>query len=291
MNLTRHDSRSGSLRSFWSTSVLCGITVAGALIVPPAGEAAQTSRPAASSQTASPSTTTPTPGSTLGSPTGSPTGSGGADKAASTTAGFNPSPGTEVSTVTPTPATDLERVLTHLRSVGLPVGNVSDKLDGDSRRALCIARAFLGTKEGRGGLRSDWETNRLLTFRKPLPTPEGVTEGLNVSITCQAAYFVAAGEVQRVMRVTTGRGESTPRGEFRVQRKTNGWRYSTIYKDARLYKPMNFNGAIAAHGVAHPSWIKTEPASHGCVRIPNRDMDWLYPNMPVKSKVRVYGAW
>ena len=208
------------------------------------------------------------------------------------------------------PEEQLQAVLRHLDVLGFPVGAVAQlsadadtsadpkvpadtnlSVRGEQRRGLCIAREFAGLRSHRGGLRPS-EIPGLLKLSRPLPTPTGAVTGLNVSLTCQAAWYAEAGKVMRIMRATTGAQPGwTPKGTFKVTWRTKGWTYSTIYKDARLYKIHHFKGAVGFHGVVSPSWIHTKPASHGCVRLPNRDMDWLEPRMPPGALVRVYGAW
>jgi len=179
----------------------------------------------------------------------------------------------------------------HLDKVGIPVGMPSKDVGAEQLRGLCIAREFSGLKIHRGKLRPS-EMTDLLQLSQPISAPKRAVEGLNVSLSCQVAWYVQDGKVLRVMRATTGAQPGwTPTGTFKVTWRTKGWTYSTIYKDAKLYKIHHFKGAVGFHGVASPSWIKTKPASHGCVRLPNKDMDWLEARMPPGSLVRVYGTW
>ena len=192
---------------------------------------------------------------------------------------------------TASPLDDGENLLRHLNNLGLPVGIPSSKFGAEQLRGLCLAREFVGLKSHRGKPQPS-EMSTLFQLNLPIAAPKAAVEGLNVSITCQAAWYVQDGIVLRVMRATTGaRPGWTPTGTFKVTWRAKGWTYSTIYKDARLYKIHHFKGAVGFHGVASPSWIKTKPASHGCVRLPNKDIDWLETRMPPGSLVRVYGTW
>jgi lipoprotein-anchoring transpeptidase ErfK/SrfK len=70
------------------------------------------------------------------------------------------------------------------------------------------------------------------------------------------------------------------------------WRYSTIYPEARMYKPMQFSGGQALHGSATDALVKTYPASHGCVRMLHRDIDALQAaGFGLGSLVKVIGYW
>jgi hypothetical protein len=190
--------------------------------------------------------------------------------------------------VPPTMPTSASDTFRRLDELGFPVGD-GDPKSAEARRGLCLAREFAGLDPVRTRLIPS-EHSALSALQKPLPAPDRAVDGLNVSITCQAAYFVTDGVVERMFRVTTGAADSTPRGVFKVQRRTDGWRRSTLYP-VMLYKPLNINGPIAVHGVPQPSFIRTAPASHGCVRLPNRGMDWLFPRLPIGASVRVYGRW
>jgi hypothetical protein len=186
---------------------------------------------------------------------------------------------------------ELPVVLDHLSEDGFPVGRNRDRLGGEQRRGLCLAREFAGLRAHRGDLAAE-EVDALLSLRAPLSAPARAVDGLNVSVTCQATWYAQDGSVFRITRATTGRKSGwTPVGTFNVTWRADGWSTSSIYKEARLYRIHHFKGPVGFHGVADPSWIKTSPVSHGCVRIPNNDMDWLAKRMPTGSLVRVYGTW
>ena len=128
-----------------------------------------------------------------------------------------------------------------------------------------------------------------------LPTAKGsMVTGVNVSITCQAAFWVGANrEYRRVMAATTGKkGFRTRVGTHRIFVTHHVWRYSTIYPEARMYKPMQFSGGQALHGSATDRLVKTYPASHGCVRMLHRDVDAMQAGgVGNGTRVRVFGAW
>lgn len=117
--------------------------------------------------------------------------------------------------------------------------------------------------------------------------------GVNVSITCQAAFWVEGGHYVRVMDGTTGKpGHATRLGTSTIFRSYTTWRGSTIYKGAMMYKPMQFNGGEALHGSATDHLVKTYPASHGCVRMLHRDIDALHAGgVGIGTKVRVFGQY
>ena len=125
--------------------------------------------------------------------------------------------------------------------------------------------------------------------------PRGsMVTGVNVSVTCQAVFWVGANrEYRRVMAASTGQaGLSHAAGHPPDLRTHQVWRYSTIYPEARMYKPMQFSGGQALHGSATDALVKTYPASHGCVRMLHRDIDAMQAGgVGNGTPVRVFGAW
>jgi hypothetical protein len=77
---------------------------------------------------------------------------------------------------------------------------------------------------------------------------------------------------------------TTPTGHFRVFRKVNGRDVSPL---GELWRPMYFTGGYAIHGAAS---VPPYPVSHGCVRVSNEAMDWLWAThrLDVGTAVWVY---
>lgn len=79
----------------------------------------------------------------------------------------------------------------------------------------------------------------------------------------------------------------TPVGEFQILRVIDGLRQAPL---GTLYRPMYFTdaGGFAIHG--NPN-VPAYPASHGCVRVANIDMDFLWDlALAVGNPVWVYGS-
>ncbi len=183
----------------------------------------------------------------------------------------------------------VESALARLR---LPTGKANGGYDAATRRAVCAWRTVTGRKAHRG-LPSASESRAIVGTRS-LPRPRsGMVSGVNVSVTCQAAFWVSGDRYRRVMAATTGKaGYRTRLGVWRIFRTHHVWRYSTIYRGARMYKPMQFSGGQAIHGSATDRLVKTYPASHGCVRMLHRDIDALQAGgVGNGTRVRVFGAW
>ena len=112
----------------------------------------------------------------------------------------------------------------------------------------------------------------------------------------QLLMLVDNGEVKEIFNTSTGSGESyetkeggtavahTPAGRFRIGRQIDGWRDAPL---GMLWRPKYFNGGIAVHGAKS---VPPYAASHGCARLTNSAMNYLWSNdkLPLKTRVWVY---
>ena len=73
----------------------------------------------------------------------------------------------------------------------------------------------------------------------------------------------------------------TPDGNYQVYRRYDGLEVAPL---GTLYRPLYFVGGWAVHG--SPS-VPEYPASHGCVRLSNDDMDWVWDRAPDNLAVTV----
>jgi lipoprotein-anchoring transpeptidase ErfK/SrfK len=113
------------------------------------------------------------------------------------------------------------------------------------------------------------------------PHPRRDWRGLHIEVdqTRQVLYTVENGEVTNVLHVSTGAGGATHDGAFRVFRKIAG------YSGGRLYYPSYFDGLRALHGWPE---VPTYPASHGCVRIPYWNAQWVFGMATFGTRVVIY---
>lgn len=76
----------------------------------------------------------------------------------------------------------------------------------------------------------------------------------------------------------------TPLGHFRIEREVNGLVRAPL---GELWRPTYFVGGVAIHG--YPE-VPPVPVSHGCVRVSNAAIDWLWARhlVPVGTAVWVY---
>ena len=100
-----------------------------------------------------------------------------------------------------------------------------------------------------------------------------------VDQTKQVLYTVEDGDVTNVLHVSTGAGGLTRDGSFRVWAKTAG------FSPNHLYYPSYFDGYRALHGWTE---VPTYAASHGCVRIPYWNAQWVYGLADYGTPVVIY---
>jgi len=118
---------------------------------------------------------------------------------------------------------------------------------------------------------------------------------VEISLKKQLMMFVKDGAVVATLNTSTGSNEhyeyegqtylaDTPTGHFKVGRQIDGVRHGPL---GDLFRPKYFNGGIAVHG--SPS-IPPYPASHGCARVSNAAINWIWSSnkIPLKTKVWVY---
>ncbi len=97
----------------------------------------------------------------------------------------------------------------------------------------------------------------------------------------------------RVLPVSTGNGKAfvdegqnsvayTPRGRFVVYDKEVGWQTGSL---GSVYYANYISGGVAIHGSRN---VPTEPASHGCIRIPMFAAREISKLLPVGTIVLVY---
>lgn len=87
-------------------------------------------------------------------------------------------------------------------------------------------------------------------------------------------------------RISSGRGGSTPAGEFRAGPYKARMHYSSRYANAPMPWSVQINGHIFIHGFRH---VPDYPASHGCIRLPLTEgnpakffYEWIDQGTPVR---------
>ncbi|PJI94946.1 L,D-transpeptidase family protein [Luteimicrobium subarcticum] len=137
-----------------------------------------------------------------------------------------------------------------------------------------------------------------------LPTPRSRSgHVIEVDLAKQVLLIVDDGHVTTVLNASTGSGKQfsspsgpskgtqftavTPTGTYRIGRQ-----YDALYESrlglGKMWRPKFFNGGIAIHGLWYD--VPPYPASHGCVRVSNPAMDWIWSadQAPQGTTVIVY---
>jgi len=113
------------------------------------------------------------------------------------------------------------------------------------------------------------------------PSPRSRARGFHIEVdqTRQVLYTVQDGAITSILHVSTGAGGATRDGTFHVYRKLAG------FSANRLYYPSYFDGLRAIHGWTE---VPSYPASHGCVRVPYWNAQWIFGLADLGTTVLVY---
>jgi len=118
------------------------------------------------------------------------------------------------------------------------------------------------------------------------PRPRaGSGNAIEVDLSRQVLILVVDGRTEWVLDASTGRiAGTTATGRYGIFRQVDGYDPGPL---GVLYRPKYFNGGVAVHGFPD---VPPYPASHGCVRVTNAAMDWLWSTgrTPVGRAVWVY---
>lgn len=118
---------------------------------------------------------------------------------------------------------------------------------------------------------------------------------VEVDLASDLLMLVDNGRLLATLNTSTGGGywyysdggyalAETPVGVFHVYRELDGPDFGPL---GELWRPKFFDGGFAVHG---DSWVPPYPVSHGCVRVSNEAIDWIWQEnlMPIGTEVWVY---
>lgn len=129
------------------------------------------------------------------------------------------------------------------------------------------------------------------------PTPRPAAGRLvEVDLSDDLLMFVDDGKLVDTLNTSTGGGywypsgdgealAETPTGVFHVYSEIDGADYGPL---GELWRPKFFEGGFAVHGDA---FVPPYPVSHGCVRVSDEAIDWIWSDdlMPLGTEVWIYG--
>jgi hypothetical protein len=177
-----------------------------------------------------------------------------------------------------------------LAELGYWTGPIDGLLDPATRSALIAFQKW----EGRPitGKLTREELDAIRTSTSPKARDAGYAH-IEVDVDRQVLLIVNEDESVRVLHTSTGSGKPfmdqgqmsvayTPRGRFVVYDKTFGWEDGVL---GSVYYANYISGGVAIHGYLS---VPTQPASHGCIRIPMFAAREVSKLMPVGTIVLVY---
>lgn len=120
--------------------------------------------------------------------------------------------------------------------------------------------------------------------KSPRPQHTHSVVSVEVDLGDQVLFLAKRGKVLRILDASTGKASTpTPRGDFRMVRRIDGWRKSDL---GLLWRPYYFYGGYAVHG---SKAVPDYPASHGCVRVTVKAMNRLWSQLRIDMPVHVHG--
>jgi peptidoglycan hydrolase-like protein with peptidoglycan-binding domain len=227
-----------------------------------------------------------------------------------------------VAAAPPRPANTPSPVATQVKSNNAPAPKAFDGLKpgdrGDQVRALqekLQSQGFwVGSVDGRYGLTT---TQAVMAVQKAAglkrdgvmgsQTRQALNDGVSVSARSDSGHWIEIdksrqlvllvddGSVSTILNSSTGSGKpytqdgqtsiaNTPSGKFRMFRQVDALDKGPL---GDLWRPKYFNGGIALHGSDD---VPGFPASHGCARVSNPAIDWIWATnkAPMGTHVWVY---
>ena len=159
----------------------------------------------------------------------------------------------------------------------------SDGIYGQTtEQAVMAVQKVYGLK--RDGIAGPQTRAKIDTMGRKVPRSSSGTV-IEIELRRQLMIFVVNGQTKWVFNTSTGKaGWRTPPGRFTIFRQIDGMRYAPLGK---LWRPKYFNGGIALHGSTS---IPGYPASHGCTRLSNSAINYIWSAglAPIGRRVWVY---
>lgn len=183
-----------------------------------------------------------------------------------------------------------------LLELGYWLDKADGKFGGTTQQAVFALQKAAGV--GRDGVVGP-KTQKALDdgVRPKAKSAAGSGYLVEINLKKQLLMMVKNGAVVAALNTSTGSMQhyeydgqthlaDTPTGHFTVSRQIDGMRNGPL---GQLWRPKYFNGGIAVHGNGS---VPPYPASHGCARVSNAAMNWIWATgkIPLKTKVWVYSS-
>jgi peptidoglycan hydrolase-like protein with peptidoglycan-binding domain len=244
------------------------------------------SQPTSAGPSADPSTGDPSPAAPSTAPS--------TPSAAPSTPGSSPRPGDDGKLKRGEKGAPIVALQNRLNELGYWVGSANGTFGDQTQQGVYALQKAAGIdRDGVVGPQTQAALDRGVR-----PTPRS-TSGyvIEIDLKKQIIMLVQDGKVSLVFNTSTGSGKhyerdgntylaTTPPGHFTVSRQIDGWRDAPL---GLLWRPKYFNGGIAIHGSTS---VPPYPASHGCARVSNAAINWIWSTgkLPLKTKVWVYSS-
>ena len=179
-----------------------------------------------------------------------------------------------------------------LTSLGYWIGT-PDGVFGDATQqaVYAIQKAASLSRDGIAG-----PATQAALAKGAVPVPRSLSGSvIEIDLEHDLLLLVSDGKLRYALNTSTGGGYTytqdgvtavarTPRGHYRISRVVDGMVFGPL---GQLWRPRFFVGGYAIHGSPSvPPW----PASHGCVRVSNEAIDWIWAEhlAPIGSDVWIY---
>ncbi|MFZ0667279.1 MAG: L,D-transpeptidase family protein [Acidimicrobiales bacterium] len=180
-----------------------------------------------------------------------------------------------------------------LTSLGYWLGTPNGVFGDSTQEAVYAYQKAAGvTADGVVGPQTDAALARNV---RPTPKPFSGSYVIEVDLQDDLVMFVKNGTLEYILNCSTGGGytyndgdgtavATTPTGLFKSYRAVDGLVTDNL---GQLWRPIFFTGGFAIHG---DSYVPSVPVSHGCVRVSNEAIDWIWSASldPLGTPVWVY---
>ena len=184
---------------------------------------------------------------------------------------------------------DLQR---HLAALGYWVGPLNGTFGDSTRQAVyALQKAAAISPDGVVG-----RVTEAAIARRTRPRPRSTSGNvIEVNLRTDLLMIVRNGKLVAVFNTSPGGGYTyisggvsaiarSPLGVFHVYRQVNGIDISPL---GQLWRPKYFYGGFAVHG---DSFVPPYPISHGCIRVSDEAINWIWAKnlIPLGTEVWVY---
>jgi peptidoglycan hydrolase-like protein with peptidoglycan-binding domain len=180
-----------------------------------------------------------------------------------------------------------------LTALGYWVGTPSGCFGDSTQQAVWALQKAAGLSTDGVAGQATWDA----LFHKVLPTPRPSSASylIEVNLATDLVMVVSNGKVEYVLNTSTGGGYTyyengatdvaiTPTGVFNTYTAVDGLVTDSL---GQLWMPRYFYEGFAIHG---DGYVPPVPVSHGCVRVSNEAIEWIWSaNIdPIGTEVWVY---